>query len=184
MNIETLKKTGRRIQRCRRCERNLTREHAVAGEGDPASGMLLVGEAPGKNEDLTGRPFVGRAGAYLDKILLRNSLDRNEVFITSVLKCYHPRPPKKRQVRTCLPWSLRQIDALAPKLVLVMGRWAAWALLGLENLEGVPQVLARDGRDWVVTCHPAAAMRFPQRDREFQEALEIFAAEAEALNQR
>ena len=144
--------------------------------------MLLVGEAPGKKENRTGRPFVGRSGDYLDKILISHDLDRSQVFITSVLKCYHPRAPKKSQIQKCLSWTLHQIDSLNPKLILVMGKWAAWALLGMENLGGVPIVLSREGIQWVITCHPAAAMRFPQRDREFRQGCLQFVSKAAQLN--
>ncbi len=169
---------ARGIQHCQKCERSKTREHAVPGEGDPDSGLLLVGEAPGKREDRTGRPFVGRTGDYLEKILSVHDLNRNQVFITSVLKCYHPKPPKKSQIEECWSWSLRQIASLDPKLILVMGRWAAWTLLDMDKLKGIPKILTRKGREWIVTCHPAAAMRFPDRDREFREGFEIFAAKA------
>ncbi len=164
------------------CERNRTRRHAVPGEGDPGSGILLLGEAPGKKEDESGRPFVGRAGNYLEHILSYHGLKRDQVFITSILKCYHPEPPERTQVKRCLPWTLRQIDALNPGLVLVMGRWAAWAVLGMENLKNVPLALTREGRNWVVTCHPAAAMRFPERDKEFREGFRIFASRAAELS--
>jgi uracil-DNA glycosylase family 4 len=184
MENKALERLARGIQRCQKCERSQTRRHVVPGEGDPSSGMLLMGEAPGKKEDKTGRPFVGRAGDYLEKILSLHNLDRNQVFITSVLKCYHPQSPKKKQIEECLLWSSRQIDSLNPKLILVMGRWAAWALLGMENLEGVPKLLTRKGRNWVVTCHPAAAMRFPDRDREFQKGFKIFASKAAELDLR
>lgn len=178
---KSLKELTRGIRHCLKCERSQTRKLAVPGEGNPDSGLLLVGEAPGKKEDRTGRPFVGRAGDYLEKILSAHDLNRNQVFITSVLKCYHPKPPKKSQIEECLPWSLRQIASLNPKLILVMGSWAAWTLLDMDKLKEIPKVLAKEGRLWVVTCHPAAAMRFPARDREFREGFEIFASEATEL---
>jgi uracil-DNA glycosylase family 4 len=180
----SLEKLAKEIQYCRICERNLTRDRAVPGEGPPVSGMLLVGEAPGKKEDRAGSPFVGRSGKYLDKILLSNGLERNRMFITSVLKCYHPGSPKKHQLRKCLPWSLQQIDSLDPLLILIMGRWAAWALLGIEKLEDLPRVLTIDGKWWVVTCHPAAAMRFPRRNWEFRKGCSLFASKAAELDLR
>jgi uracil-DNA glycosylase family 4 len=181
MDGKTLEKLAARIQHCQKCERNRTRRNAVPGEGDPGSGILLLGEAPGKKEDESGRPFVGRAGKYLENILSGHELKRSRMFITSVLKCYHPEPPEKTQVRRCLPWTLRQIDALNPKLILVMGKWAAWALLDMENLKDVPLTLTREGRDWVVSCHPAAAMRFPEKNKQFQEGFRIFASRAADL---
>jgi DNA polymerase len=178
MDKESLERIEARIRRCRKCERSQIRRYAVPGEGNAASGLLLVGEAPGKNEDRTGRPFVGRAGSYLQRILSHHNLDRNQVFITSVLKCYHPRAPRKSQIIECLPWLSGQIESLDATLILVMGKWAAWSLLGMKNLEGVPKVIDRERRIWVVTCHPAAAMRFPERDQEFREGCKIFTAKA------
>jgi len=177
-----LEKLARGIHHCQRCERSQTRKYTVPGEGNPNSGMLLLGEAPGRKEDKTGRPFVGRAGDYLEKILSLHHLDRNQVFITSVLKCYHPQSPKKTQIEECLSWSFGQIELLNPKLILVMGRWAAWAFLDLNTLKDSPKVLTREGRTWIVTCHPAAAMRFPARDREFRKGFKIFASNAAELD--
>ncbi|MFP4083032.1 MAG: uracil-DNA glycosylase [Candidatus Aminicenantes bacterium] len=184
MDRKSLERLAKKIQHCQKCERSQARTHAVPGEGYPNSGMLLVGEAPGKKEDHTGQPFVGRAGDYLNKILSSYNLDRNQVFITSVLKCYHPRPPKKQQIKKCLPWSHHQIEALNTKLILVMGRWAAWAFLGIQKLEGIPKVLSWKGINCVVACHPAAAMRFPHRDREFREGFKIFVARAAEMDLR
>lgn len=178
MKKKSLEELTRGIQHCLKCVRCQTRKHAVPGEGDPESGLLLIGEAPGKKENQTGRPFVGRAGDYLEKALSSHDMDRNQVFITSVLKCYHPRFPKKNQIEECLPWTLRQIELMNPKLILVMGRWAAWAFLGMDKLRDVPKVLARGGRTWVVTCHPAAAMRFPDRTAEFRKGFERFVSKA------
>jgi uracil-DNA glycosylase family 4 len=182
MDKESLERLASGIQHCQRCERSQTRRHAVPGEGNPKSGILLLGEAPGKREDQTGRPFVGRAGDYLDKILSLHHLDRNQVYITSVLKCYHPQSPKKKQIEECLSWSFRQIELLNPKLILVMGRWPAWAFLDLNTLKDSPKVLKREGRAWIVTCHPAAAMRFPDRDREFRKGFTVFASKAVELD--
>ena len=98
----SLEKLDNGIRHCRRCERCLTRMYAVPGEGSANARIVLFGEAPGKNEDITGRPFVGRAGKYLDKIFREHKVDREEIFITSILKCYHPKPPKKSQIVSCL----------------------------------------------------------------------------------
>lgn len=182
MERNHLEKLALGIQRCQRCERSRSREHAVPGEGSTRSGLLLVGEAPGKKEDRTGRPFMGRAGGYLEKVLRSNRLEKDLVYITSVLKCYHPGPPKKYQIQKCLSWSQRLIDSLEPKIILVMGKWAAWTLLDMENLREIPKVLSKDGKLWVVTCHPAAAMRFPRRDTEFRAGCALFASKAAQLN--
>jgi uracil-DNA glycosylase family 4 len=160
-----------RILHCRRCDRSRTRRHAVPGEGNLRPGIVLLGEAPGKKEDRTGRPFVGRAGTYLEKVLAHHGVTRQDVFITSILKCYSPKPPRRAQIEACRPWTEGQLEALRPELVLVMGRFAAYGLLGLDGLPRRPA-----GRKWrdvpcIVTCHPAAAMRFPERNLQFRRDL-------------
>lgn len=161
------------IQRCRRCERVDTRDHAVPGEGNPDSKVLLLGEAPGQKEDHLGRPFVGRAGTYLDKIFSFHSIERMSVFITSVLKCYHPDSPKKDQVKSCLPWTEEQIKTLQPEFILVMGRTAEQGLFDKIHKEEKDKILEWKDIPCIITCHPAAAMRFPERDEQFRHDFQI-----------
>ncbi len=166
----------RGIQRCRRCERHGSRRHAVAGEGPAQAQIVLLGEAPGREEDRTGRPFVGRAGAYLDRMLARYGLERRSIYITSILKCRHPSRPRQPQIRRCRPWTLRQIGALRPRYLLVMGRTAQRALEEIIRDEqsnegaGIMRQITT-----VATSHPAAAMRFPDQDRRFQRHMRTFA---------
>ena len=169
---QSLEQLSFAIQGCHECERWLTRKHAVPGEGHPHAKIVLIGEAPGRNEDNTGRPFIGRAGKYLDKILDGFNLKRDEFYITSILKCYHPRPPKKSQMGTCRPWLERQIEVIQPKITLVMGKSAAWALFEIEQLGTEPIKLEWKSMLCIVTCHPAAAMRFPERDKQFRKDFE------------
>jgi uracil-DNA glycosylase family 4 len=166
--LGNLSQLERAILHCRRCERSGTRTRAVPGEGVARPCLLLLGEAPGKKEDLTGRPFVGRAGAYLDKVLAESGVERGDVFITSILKCYSPKQPRKVQIEACRSWTVQQIQTLEPELVLVMGRFAAWGLLGLDRLPQEPVMFKWQNIACLVTCHPAAAMRFPQRNRQFR----------------
>ncbi|HUS57481.1 MAG TPA: uracil-DNA glycosylase [Planctomycetota bacterium] len=158
----------RGIRRCRRCERCDTRFLAVPGEGQAGARMLLLGEAPGKSEDRTGRPFQGRAGNYLDKIFSEHGASRDDAFITGILKCYHPGPPRRRQIEACRPWTIEQIRTAHPKAILVMGRAAAGGLLGMDELGEGEIDAAWEGTLCVVTCHPAAAMRFPKRNAQFR----------------
>lgn len=157
------------IQHCRRCERAESRDHAVPGEGRVDSKILLLGEAPGKKEDHSGRPFVGRAGKYLDKIFHSLSMERKSVYITSVLKCYHPDSPKKDQITYCLPWTEKQINVLQPKLILVMGRTAEQAMFNQIHSNEGDKILEWKNIPCIITCHPAAAMRFPEYDRQFRQ---------------
>jgi DNA polymerase len=104
----------------------------------------------------------------MDKVLAENGVKRGEVFITSILKCYSPKQPRKAQIEACRRWTIEQIRALQPELVLVMGRFAAWGLLGLDRLPQKPVMFKWQNISCRVTCHPAAAMRFPQRNRQFR----------------
>jgi len=169
----SLKKLTQEIRRCQKCERSKTRILAVPGEGDPRADILFLGEAPGKQENKTGQPFVGRAGIYLDKILADHKLKRDRLFITSILKCYHPSSPKKSQINECRIWTFLQIESVNPKVILVMGRHAAWGLLKIDLLGKDP--IQGEWKDIpsIVTCHPASAMRFPQRHEQFIKAIFI-----------
>ena len=159
------------IKQCRQCERWCSRNLAIPGAGDPNADLLLLGEAPGTNEDRTGQPFVGRAGRYLDRVLARHGLERDSLYITSILKCFHPKPPRKEQILSCMPWMERQIEIVQPKLILAMGKTAARALLQLDNLGIEPAMRRWRGIPVVITCHPAAAMRFPDRDEQFERGM-------------
>ena len=116
--------------------------------------VFFVGQAPGREEDKAGRPFVGRAGQYLNKMLDEIGLKREDVFITSVVKHYPPknRMPKADEIEACRPYLLRQLEVVNPKIIVLMGKIAA-------KMKNEP-VLKR--RKVIVTVHPAAAMRFPK----------------------
>ncbi|MEW5900551.1 MAG: uracil-DNA glycosylase, partial [Acidobacteriota bacterium] len=150
-----------------------TRSHAVPGEGDPNARILLLGEAPGKKEDLSGKPFVGRAGSYLNRALWEHGLSRGQLYITSILKCFDPKPPRKQDIETCLPWTICQLGRISPELVLIMGRQAERGLFGKSSLGAAVEVRHWDGRVCVITCHPAAAMRFPNRHRQFRRGMDL-----------
>ncbi len=164
-----------KIRYCRRCERCRTRNRAVPGEGHAGAGIVLLGEAPGKLEDKTGHPFVGRSGSYLDAALAECGLMRDDLFITSILKCYDPGPPRRHQIEACKPWTVQQVEAVGPKRILVMGLTAARGLLGIRRLSPEPLTVQWQGILCIVTCHPAAAMRFPSRDRQFRRDLRLIA---------
>jgi uracil-DNA glycosylase len=156
MNLDLLHS---KISLCRLCDLALGRTKAVPGEGPCPAGIMLVGEAPGAEEDLTGRPFVGRAGRLLDRSLSLAGINRSEVFITSVVKCRPPlnRRPKKIEMESCNPYLQSQIDLVHPRVIGVMGNVAAGALLNLQGVTALRgQVL--QGR-FLVTFHPAAVLR-------------------------
>ncbi|MBS0373371.1 MAG: uracil-DNA glycosylase [Proteobacteria bacterium] len=159
------------VRGCTRCALAATRTHTVFGVGDRAARWLVVGEAPGADEDRQGEPFVGRAGQLLNSMLRGAGLAREQVFIANVLKCRPPgnRDPLPEEVRCCLPYLHRQIALLAPELILCVGRIAAQTLLGVETpigqLRGRRHVLQPFGTPLVVTYHPAYLLRSPGEKR-------------------
>jgi len=155
---------------CSRCALHTTRTNIVFGEGNPAADVVVVGEAPGQEEDRTGRPFVGRAGKLLDLLLLSCGFPRHDVYICNVLKCRPPnnRDPQPDEVTPCTTNFLHgQIDTISPRVVLAVGKFAAQSLLetqqSVSNLRG--RVHTYRGKPLVVTFHPAFLLRSPHMMR-------------------
>ena len=152
---------------CRACGLCDTRRNTVFGSGNPAAPWMIIGEAPGAEEDARGDPFVGQAGQLLDAMLGAIDMQRaRDVFIANVLKCRPPgnRNPAPEEVARCLPHLLRQLDLVRPQLILLMGRFAAHAMLetdaSIASLRGrVHRVATLPA---IVTYHPAYLLRTPQ----------------------
>jgi len=166
---ETLDGIAATIAECTGCPLCGGRTKTVPGEGDPAARLMLVGEGPGETEDLTGRPFVGRAGELLDKILDLLETPRPTVFIANVVKC---RPPRNRaplpdERAACLPYLHRQIALVRPKVLLALGATAAEAMLGVKKPLGELRLRVHEwnGIPLIVTYHPAALLRNPNWKR-------------------
>jgi uracil-DNA glycosylase len=137
----------------------------VPGEGSAAASVMLVGEAPGASEDKSGRPFVGSAGKLLDRLLEEAGLQREDVFITNVVKARPPgnRDPKADEVAHHLPWLEAQLDAIRPKLIVPLGRHALKRFApDVTITETHGRVIERDGRTLFPMYHPAAALRNPR----------------------
>jgi uracil-DNA glycosylase len=147
---------------CRRCPLAATRTRLVFGVGDPHARLMLIGEAPGKNEDLTGEPFVGAAGKLLDELLASIGADRPQVYIANVVKCRPPgnRDPEPLEIDTCAPFLARQTELIAPDVIVTLGRFAAHAVLKVNTpitaIRG--KLFHREGREIVPVFHPAAAL--------------------------
>ncbi|MFH1717278.1 MAG: uracil-DNA glycosylase [Planctomycetota bacterium] len=126
-----LEKIAAEVRQCRLCELGSLRTNAVPGEGNPDARIMFVGEAPGADEDAQGRPFVGRAGQLLDKIINACGLKRSDVFIGNVLKCRPPdnRDPRAEEIICCLPYLQRQIEIIKPEILVALGAHAARTLL-------------------------------------------------------
>jgi len=152
---EMLEKLAKQIRKCRKCKLWKTRNNAVPGEGPSNAKIFFIGQAPGKQEDLQGKPFVGRAGKFLNMLLEKNNIKRSDVFITSVLKCFPPknRLPKKDEIKACLPYLIKQLEIINPRVVVLLGNVAIKTLKNHEILKG---------KKVICTYHPAAGMRFPK----------------------
>ncbi len=157
------------VRQCRLCGLGSSRTNAVPGEGNPRARIMFIGEAPGADEDAQGRPFVGRAGQLLDKIIAACGLKRGEVFIGNILKCRPPdnREPRPEEIINCLPYLQRQIEAIDPDVIVALGAHAAKTLLNtpksISHLRGqFHEYNAGIGRPPVklmATFHPAYLLR-------------------------
>ena len=150
---------------CTRCPLHRTRKNIVFGEGSAKARLVFVGEAPGEDEDNQGRPFVGRAGQLLTKIIDAMGLKREEVYICNILKCRPPanRNPKEDEIATCEPFLLKQLEAINPEIICTLGTFAAKTLLctdaPISSIRGKFQDY--HGRKLMPTYHPAYLLRNP-----------------------
>lgn len=168
MDAETLRQTILGCTACGLCE---TRTQAVPGVGNLTADLLVIGEAPGQEEDRRGEPFVGRAGQLLDRMLAAIGLDRQTVYITNVLKCRPPnnRDPKAEEVQACAAYLRRQIELIDPKAILSVGRISAQSLLETDQTIGRLREhwhrFGPNGTPLRVTYHPAYLLRSPAQKR-------------------
>lgn len=158
-----LEKLHAKIRQCEKCRLYKTRKNAVPGEGPENAEIMFLGEAPGRVEDETGRPFVGRCGQLLTELIESIGLERKGVFITSPVKCRPPnnRRPKRDEIETCMPYLERQIEIIDPKIIVLLGNTAISTILG--KMDGINKihgnVVHRDGKIYFLTFHPAAGIR-------------------------
>ncbi|HYE31521.1 MAG TPA: uracil-DNA glycosylase [Methylomirabilota bacterium] len=161
-----LEELAARIRVCPECPLCASRTIAVPGDGSPSARVMIIGEAPGKDEDKTGHPFVGSAGRYLDHLLEGTDIQRSIFFITNLVKCRPPanRVPKALEVDTCTTLYLsRQIALINPELIVLLGAVAAKKLLGVSKVDEVRgRIFEQEGRRYLVTYHPA--VRFYRED--------------------
>ncbi len=148
---------------CQKCPLSQGRLHAVPGDGDPHAKLLFIGEGPGKNEDMEGRPFVGAAGKFLAEMLGTIGLTREDVFIANIVKCRPPnnRDPLPVEIEACSPYLDDQIRLINPQMIVTLGRYSMWHFLpGLKIslTHGQPKKRQSDGRVILPLYHPAAAL--------------------------
>jgi DNA polymerase len=173
------------VSECRLCELHATRTQTVFGAGARNADWLVIGEAPGKDEDLRGEPFVGRAGQLLNAMLFAVGLQREQVYIANMLKCRPPdnRDPRPAEVGCCEPYLARQIALVQPGVILAVGRIAAQHLLKTDRpigkLRGIVHHYADTGIPVIATYHPAYLLRSPRDKREAWRDLQLARATLE-----
>jgi len=166
---------------CKRCKLCSTRTHIVFGSGNPKAKLMFVGEGPGADEDLQGLPFVGKAGELLTKMICAMGLSRDEVYIANIVKCRPPnnRPPQEDEIAACQPFLIKQIEAIAPRIICALGTFAAQTLLAsnirISDLRG--KFFDFRGSDLcggikvLPTFHPAYLLRNPEEKKKVWEDL-------------
>lgn len=175
--MDSLQKIAEETENCKKCPLYKGTKCAVPGEGPKNANLFIIGQAPGAQEDATGRPFVGRAGQYLDRMLEKIGVDRKKVFITSMVKHFPPknRPPTKEELEACQPYLIRQLKIVDPEIVLLLGNTAK-TLKGHEILKG---------KKIVEAIHPSAAMRFTKMaermDKEFENLKKVIEASPKGI---
>jgi uracil-DNA glycosylase family 4 len=157
-----LKQLDEQIKTCRKCRLWQGAKNGVPGEGPLHAKLMLVGQNPGAEEDKTGKPFVGRAGKFLNKILAKNGIIREELFVTNLVKHVSPknRKPLPDEIAACAPYFVAQVNAIKPKIVVLMGA-VAWQAPRVEGIE------------YIETYHPSAAMRFTKMRKKFEEDFRV-----------
>ncbi len=177
VNTPTLQDIRQELGDCHRCPLCQKRTHIVFGEGNPQARLAFVGEAPGADEDMQGRPFVGKAGQLLTKIIQAMGLTRQDVYICNILKCRPPgnRNPKPDEITTCEPFLVKQLQVIQPKVICALGTFAAHTLLKTE----VPITVLRgrfhtyQGIHLMPTYHPAYLLRNPGAKKQVWEDMQM-----------
>ena len=173
----SLEEVGQELGDCTRCKLSGSRTNIVFGEGSPNAPLVFVGEAPGREEDLVGKPFIGEAGKLLTRIIQAIDLKREDVYITNVVKCRPPnnRNPQPDEIKTCLPFLIKQLQVIRPRIICALGRFAAQTLLGttekISSLRG--NIYEFQNSKVVPTFHPASLLRNPQWKRQVWEDMQL-----------
>ncbi len=166
MNMIDLKEE---IRNCQKCELYQSRTYPVIGSGNENSNLMFVGEAPGQEEDETGKPFVGRSGEKLTQIINALDLKRQDVYIANIIKCRPPgnRNPSKEEARYCIPYLYKQIDIIEPKVIITLGAIPFKYLLGEEGIthkHGQWFDFSKEKSIWIMPMyHPAFLLRSPDK---------------------
>lgn len=163
---ESLRILREEIGDCKRCKLSKQRKKIVFGEGNPRASIMFIGEAPGNEEDIQGRPFVGEAGQLLNRLINKMGFKREDVYIANIVKCRPPfnRDPEEDEIKTCYPFLKRQIEIISPHIIVSLGRISAWTLLQtkipITRLRG--KFYEYEGIPLMPTFHPAYLLRNPK----------------------
>lgn len=171
MNAYRLKQLENEVLQCRKCRLAETRRQVIFGEGNPEANLMLIAEAPGNEEDIQGRPFMGKSGKLLDRIMEACGFTRREhLYISNIVKCHPPanRTPNEGEAAICLPWLKQQIDIIDPKIIVLLGATA------LKYMMGSDYRITRVRGNWLewnniptmAWYHPAALLRNPSLKRD------------------
>lgn len=185
---ESLESIKNKVIHCVLCGLSVTRKNAVPGSGSVTKKIMLVGEAPGKNEDERGNPFVGSAGKVLDQALIDAGIERKEIYITNVVKCRPPnnRVPTEEEIKICTNQYLKkEIDIISPIVICILGATALKSLLGLEYMTPYRgKIVNRPPLRYFITYHPAATIYNNKLKQVFFKDIEMLAKIVNAEEQR
>lgn len=165
---DLIENINKEVKECVKCQLSRTRKNPVCGEGNFNSRVMFVGEAPGYEEDLQGRPFVGQAGNLLTSLIEKMGFSRDEVYITNVVKCHPPlnREPSEEEIKSCFDYLKREIEVISPKVIMALGKVATYALMEMEGRLKDLQISKIRGKVFyfkgipvVPTFHPAYLLR-------------------------
>jgi len=177
--VLTLNEVRKELGDCKRCKLHRTRRTIVFGEGNEKATLMFIGEGPGYDEDVQGRPFVGKAGQLLTKIIQSINLQREDVYIANIIKCRPPqnRNPETDEIQSCNPFLQKQIQVIQPKIICALGTFSAHTLLKTETkitaLRG--KFYDLEGIKVIPTYHPAFLLRNPDKKREVWEDMKKIA---------
>jgi len=183
--VALLKELSAEVEGCAKCQLAETRTNVVFGQGDPHARLVFIGEAPGADEDARGLAFIGRAGQLLTRIIEAIKLDRSEVFICNILKCRPPgnRTPTSIETECCLPYLMRQLDVIRPRIICALGNSAAQTLLKTKSPMNRMRGRFHQFGDAILmpTYHPAALLRNPAYKKDVWEDVQMIQQELEKL---
>jgi DNA polymerase len=174
--------------KCNRCRLHENRTNIVFGEGNPQTDLMFVGEGPGSNEDRLGRPFVGKAGHLLDKMLKAIDLTRDEIYITNIVKCRPPgnRNPQESEIEKCLPYLRWQVKIIKPKIIVSLGSISARVLID-ENIKITKdrgRIFTKGKIKFIPSLHPAYLLRNPNAKKDSWEDFKLISKTLKELRSR